>query len=91
MPRLVSPSPVEGWFQSFDRSRDTGNPHRLQGYAVDHSELEVRCILVQIGILKLESVIFVKELEVPFSLFSDYGVIGIKGQLSMKPTAKQAA
>jgi hypothetical protein len=48
-------------------------------------ELEVRGILRLIGVLKLESVIFVEELEVPLSTFCDFGVVSIKGQLSVKP------
>ena len=51
-------------------------------------ELEVRCILPRIGVLKLESVIFIEKLEVPLSRFSDSGVIGIKRQLSVKPPVK---
>ena len=53
-------------------------------------ELEVRCILPLIGVLKLESVIFVEELEVPFSTFGDCGVVSIKGQLSVKRPQTQS-
>ena len=48
-------------------------------------EFEVRCILFQIRVLKLKSIIFIEELEVPFSRFRDCGIIGIKRQLSIQP------
>jgi len=53
-------------------------------------ELEVHCILLQVGVLKLKSVILVEELEVPLSAFSDCGVVGVKGQLSGKPPTDAA-
>jgi len=47
-------------------------------------EFEIGGILPEIRVLKLESVIFIKELEVPLSRLRDLGVIGIEGQLSMQ-------
>jgi hypothetical protein len=37
--------------------------------------------LTDVGILELEGVVLVEELEVPFSSFGHTGVIGIEGQL----------
>jgi hypothetical protein len=46
-------------------------------------ELEVGGILPDIRVLKLQGVVFIEEFEVPFSLFGNPGVIGIKRQLSV--------
>ena len=46
-------------------------------------ELEIGGVLPDIRVLKLQSVIFIEELEVPFSSVGDPGVIGIKRQLSV--------
>jgi hypothetical protein len=40
-----------------------------------------------IGVLKLKSVIFIEEFQMPFSTLSNGGVIGVKRQLGMKPLA----
>jgi len=47
-------------------------------------ELEVRCILSSIGVLKLEAVILIEELEMALFEFSDGCVIGIERELGLK-------
>lgn len=82
--RLVSCSSVDG---------EIGRIHinfKVVGEAI--VEFEVRGILPQVGYLKLKSVIFIEELEVPLSALGDPSVIGIKGQLRMeRPTDAEHA
>jgi hypothetical protein len=47
-------------------------------------ELEVRCVLSAIGVLKLEAVILIEELQMVFSGFRHRRVIGVEGQLGLK-------
>src|SRR5271166_2581253 len=51
-------------------------------------ELEVGGVLADIRVLKLESVVFIEEFEVPFSSLGHPSVIGIKGQLSLERSAE---
>ena len=51
-------------------------------------ELEIGGVLPHIRVLKLEGVIFIEELEVPFSSLGDPGVIGIERQLSVQLLAE---
>jgi hypothetical protein len=46
-------------------------------------QFEIGGILPDIGVLKLQGVVLVEELEVPFPSLGDPGVIGIKRQLSV--------
>lgn len=47
-------------------------------------ELEIRCVLSFIWVLKLETVILVEELQMALSGFRYRRVIGVEGQLSVK-------
>ena len=47
-------------------------------------ELEIGGVLTDVGILKLEGVVLIKELEVPFPPFGHPGVIGIERQLRVQ-------
>lgn len=51
-------------------------------------QLEIGCVLPNIRVLQLESVILVEELEVPFSSVGNSGVIGIKRELRVKLRAE---
>jgi len=68
--------------------REIGNVHiQFQVVWKTIVEFEVCGILAQVGYLKLKSVIFIEELEVPLSALGDPGVIGIKRQLTVQRLA----
>ena len=47
-------------------------------------ELEVRCVLGSIGLLKLETVILIEKLQMDLFDFRHRRVVGVKRQLSLK-------
>jgi len=55
-------------------------------------ELEVGCVLIEIRVLQLKSVVLVEELEVQLARLSDPGVVGVEQQLGVErfADAKQA-
>ena len=69
-------------WSSIDGEIDIHIQFKIVGQAV--IELEIRGILPEIRVLKLESVIFIEEFEVPLPRLGDPGVIGIERQLSMQ-------
>jgi hypothetical protein len=46
-------------------------------------EFEIGGVLPNVRVLKLQGIVLIEELEVPFPSFGDPGVIGIKRQLSV--------
>ncbi len=51
-------------------------------------ELEVGGVLTDVGVLKLEGVVLIEELEVPFSAICDAGVICVEGELGAQGRAE---
>ena len=80
---------ARGWVSSGSPDVEIGGIYidfQMVGQAV--VELEIGGVLTDIWVLKLERVVLIEKLEVPFSSFRDPGVIGIEGQLSVQRRAE---